>query len=104
MPLPAIGYGIGALFTAVGGWFARRSIGKIVVSSVSSVWTFFKTSKWFQATAWTAIISDALGDLIQDTSDGAKSINTIISWVVFAMILFFTLPAIIKFISKKLNL
>lgn len=104
MPAPAIAYGAGAVVTAVGGWFARRSITKILLSGISSVWTFFKTSRWFQASVFTSVISDALGGLIEDTSEGSKGIVTIISWVVFAMILFFTLPALIKFISKKLKL
>ena len=103
MPAPAL-YGLGAVGTAIGGWFARRSITKIVLSGISSVWTFFKTSRWFQASVFTTVISDALGGLIEDTSEGSKGIVTIISWVVFAMILFFTLPAIVKYISKKLNL
>ena len=104
MAAPAIGYGAYAIFGATSAWFARRSLTKIILGGVSSVWSFFKTSRWFQASVFTSVISDALGDLIEDTSEGSKGIVTIISWVVFAMILFFTLPSIVKYISKKLNL
>ena len=101
MPVPLIA-GAGAVATAVGGWFARRTIAQLVIGGITSVWTFFKSSKWFQGTVFTSVITDSLGGLMQDTSDSSKAITTIIGWVCFAMILFFTLPAIIKYINKKI--
>lgn len=81
-------------------WFARKTVTRTVVGGVRSAWLWFTRTKGAQQTAAAVTLTSAFNGLVDNLSENAKSINTIISYVIVAIITLYSLPALIKYLQK----